>query len=226
MQPRSRASRTLRARSWSRVWTAPLGHSLGHTGPYEAVSGRTRSTDQHAHLRLFAGSCRSERATNAMLHTREAGASKPPAPIKSSGLAGISAKPGISSSQRLTRESSLGSKPARPIVVHGMASGAGTDMERGIDRVAVRLHGCSSDAGVDSASADARISCRAIASLARTEMPACPAEQERRSDPGIGLLGPLRRKQPLLSCAVSRAGRPARGDARPGCGGHMRYTAG
>jgi hypothetical protein len=72
-------------------WSWPLGHSLGQTLPYWAASGPSPDATGLARFGRFAGIPMPEAATNASLHTREAGGSKPPAPIsKRVPLAGTS----------------------------------------------------------------------------------------------------------------------------------------
>jgi hypothetical protein len=79
---RSRPSRARSAVSLSRVWTSPLGHSLGQTLPYWAVPGPTPGTNRCHDFGGFAGISSPGRPTNAMLHTREVAGSKPAAPIR------------------------------------------------------------------------------------------------------------------------------------------------
>src|ERR687891_1576826 len=52
-------------------WGSPLGHSLGRTRPYVAVSGPTPSTYGLGGSARFAGISWRGGPTNAMLHTRE-----------------------------------------------------------------------------------------------------------------------------------------------------------
>jgi hypothetical protein len=71
-----------RARSSSRAWISPLGHSLGQTRPYWAVSGPSPLARDATGYYLFPGTFGPDAATNAMLHTREDAGSKPAAPIR------------------------------------------------------------------------------------------------------------------------------------------------
>jgi hypothetical protein len=79
---RSRPSRARLIAPRSRLWISPLGHSLGQTLPYWAVSGPTPGPHGRNYFTEFAGISPLGSPANAMLHTQEVAGSKPAAPMR------------------------------------------------------------------------------------------------------------------------------------------------
>jgi len=82
--------------------SCPLGHSLGRTLPYWAVSGLTLDTHGRNGMLEFAGISSPGCPANAMLHTREVAGSKPAAPMREVPLAGTFWQPPVSGAARST----------------------------------------------------------------------------------------------------------------------------